>query len=225
MRHNRNIVALAAAILYLLLWVGLMYWIKFPVRTSVPAEQALLIDFGEELPAGGEEDTPLADDPAVEPTPPVEAPAQTPTPPVQGDVPVEQRPAEQPQRQPDQRALFPGRTASSTSASQGASEGAGNQGSAAGMADGTSYALTGRNLVGELPKPAYRSSREGRVVVEIVVDPSGRVVSATHRTMGTTGDATMIRDAEAAALRARFTPSEAGNNQQGTIVYIFKLNG
>ncbi len=216
---------LVAAVLYLLLWVGLMCWIRFPVRHSAPDEQALLIDFGQEQIAGGEQDTPPADDVA----PPVDPAPSSPTPdppPPQGDVPTQQHPAEQPQRRSDPRALFPGRTPGSTSASQGASEGSGNQGSAAGMPDGTSYALTGRSLVGQLPKPAYRSSREGRVVVEIVVNPEGSVVSASYRATGSSGvDGPMIQDALEAARKARFNPAEIENNQSGTIVYIFKLNG
>lgn len=215
---------LATAVLYLLLWVGLMLWVKFPVRRVAAVEQALLIEFGETETAGGEQDTPLTDDPAQDVSPDAAAPdtpAETsPT----GDVAVEQTPAPQ-ARSVDRRALFPGRAGGSTSASQGAATGAGDQGSAAGVADGTSYALAGRNIVGTLPKPAYTSRREGRVAVEIVVAPDGRVVSAAYRATGSTGvDAAMIRDAEAAALKARFTPASAENNQAGVIVYLFRLD-
>ena len=77
----------------------------------------------------------------------------------------EQKPVEKP-REVNRKALFPGRTEGSKAASEGTGTGAGNQGNPAGTPEGShegtgtgtggnSASLSGRSLVGMLPKPDY----------------------------------------------------------------------
>lgn len=83
--------------------------------------------------------------------------------------------------------------------------------------------LQGRGLVGALPKPRYTGRAEGRVVVRVTVDRTGKVTQATYEPKGSTVSSDeLIREAIAAALKARFTESES-HIQGGTITYIFTL--
>lgn len=144
--------------------------------------------------------------------------------------------AEKP-REVDRRALFPGRTAGSTAASEGTSQGAGNAGDPSGAPEGShegtgqgnvgiDHDLKGREFVGELPDPGYPGNNlSGKVIIEVTVDESGKVIDAAPRAEGsTTGNRQLINAARAAALKTRFTQSEA-LIQHGTITYVFKLNG
>jgi periplasmic protein TonB len=78
-----------------------------------------------------------------------------------------------------------------------------------------------------LPKPDYpdtarRMRATGLVVVEVVVDVSGRVISAK----ATTGPALLREAAERAAMQARFTPALLSGQPvkvSGTINYNFSL--
>lgn len=88
------------------------------------------------------------------------------------------------------------------------------------------FDLDGRAPIGELPKPDYKTNKQGRVVVEITVDRDGRVVKAAAQTRGsTTQDSELRRKAEEAARRARFNvKGEGALFQTGRIIYDFKLN-
>ena len=94
-----------------------------------------------------------------------------------------------------------------------------------GKGSGISYDLAGRKPT-TLPKPAYNSPKSGRVVVEIKVDAQGKVFSAKAGARGTTvQDASLFREAEAAAKRSKFNPNPDGAEQQiGTITYLFIRN-
>ena len=61
------------------------------------------------------------------------------------------------------------------------------------------------------------------MVVTIVVDPSGRVISTSINKRTNTVNAALRRAAEEAARRARFNTVDGVNNQSGTITYYFKL--
>ena len=124
-----------------------------------------------------------------------------------------------------------------TGQSQGTAGGQGNQGDPKGGVGDTygpgggtgnssiSYDLGGRGAL-SLPKPVYDIQVEGKVVVEITVNKSGKVINAVAGRPGsTTLDATLLKIAREAALTATFaSSSEAAEIQKGTITYIFKLN-
>ncbi len=90
--------------------------------------------------------------------------------------------------------------------------------------DALDAGLQGRGLAGDLPMPLYPpGNKVGKVVIEVMVDSEGFVTSATFRPQGsTTSDSSLIEAAQAAALKARFLPSDS-HNQQGLITYVFKL--
>ncbi|MDR2802143.1 MAG: energy transducer TonB [Prevotellaceae bacterium] len=89
---------------------------------------------------------------------------------------------------------------------------------------GNSFSLTGRSIVGEMPKPEYGANQQGRVVVEISVDREGRVTSAKPGVKGSTvSDATLWNASKEAALKTRFTSSPTELVQYGTITYVFRL--
>jgi TonB family protein len=118
--------------------------------------------------------------------------------------------------------------------SQGdAPAGAGNQGSPFGNSDsganegvggfGT-FNLNGRSIgAGGLPRPAYAGQEEGRIVIDITVDPGGNVVRAEIGRGTNIDSASMRREALNAARRARFNSIAGANNQSGTITYNYKL--
>ena len=86
------------------------------------------------------------------------------------------------------------------------------------------FDLNGRSLeIGGLPVPVYDALDEGRVVVTVVVNPSGRVVSTSINKRTNTVNPQLRRAAEEAARKARFNTVDGINNQSGTITYYFKL--
>ena len=85
------------------------------------------------------------------------------------------------------------------------------------------FDLAGRSLgAGGLPVPVYNVEDEGRVVVTIVVNPDGRVISTSINKRTNTVNTQLRRAAEDAAKKARFNEVDAVNNQSGTITYYFK---
>jgi TonB family protein len=89
---------------------------------------------------------------------------------------------------------------------------------------GISYSLQGRG-VQALPPPRYDYQKEGKVVVEVSVDPSGKVVAANPGTKGsTTLDEDLLKVAKEAAMKASFeVKQDAPAIQKGTITYNFIL--
>ena len=260
-RKNRLIGALAT-FAYVALWVLLILFVTFRVRVPDETGDGILINFGNTESGWGDQDLAASDElanaanssqsaspdspvehitqttepaPEVPPAQPTNTPRPTQTQPTTNTRPAPEPPVEQP-RQPDQRALFPGRTQGSTSTSEGTAGGAGNQGNPAGdptgSHDGTgtgtsgnSFSLDGRSLVGALPKPSYTVREEGRVVIEIHVDQQGRVTRTAFRSVGsTTTNATLVAAAEQAARQAKFNVDEnAPFPQIGTITYNFRM--
>lgn len=86
------------------------------------------------------------------------------------------------------------------------------------------YGLNGRSLV-DKGKVQQECNQEGRVVVKIIVDRSGKVVSATPGVQGTTNnDPCLLEPAKATALLHRWNvDSEAPSQQVGFVVVNFKL--
>lgn len=85
------------------------------------------------------------------------------------------------------------------------------------------YSLAGRSIVGDLPVPAKGIQKEGKVVVDIMVDKDGKVVSAKVGTGTDTGEYALQQAAIAAAYKAKFNPTDKPTLQMGKITYYFKL--
>lgn len=114
--------------------------------------------------------------------------------------------------------------AASGSGFQGSPTGNSDTGKTSGVGGYGTFDLNGRSLgPGGLPVPVYNVQDEGRVVVTIVVDPSGRVISTSINKRTNTVNPALRRAAEEAARRARFNEVDGVNNQSGTITYYFKL--
>jgi colicin import membrane protein len=146
------------------------------------------------------------------------------------------------QRQSDimnrtKNALANSKNAGTSSTGEGIAGGPGNQGVTTGSVNskvrgeggglgdkGISYDLQGRGFQ-KLPPPKYDYQGEGRVVVEVSVDRSGKVVQANPGTKGsTTLDEYLLKVAKDAALEARFeVKHDAPVIQKGTITYNFIL--
>lgn len=118
--------------------------------------------------------------------------------------------------------------------SQGDAEsGTGNQGSPFGNSDHGanegvggygSFNLNGRSIgAGGLPRPAYTIQEEGKIVINITVDPKGNVIFAEVGRGTNIDNASMRRSALEAAKRAKFNSISEANNQSGTITYVYKL--
>ena len=129
-----------------------------------------------------------------------------------------------------------GQGTNTSSSSQGDNGTAGNKGNpfgdatsnsytGGGSGNGHSYSLNGRSLNGGLPTPQYNKNEEGVIVVSIEVDASGNVISAKAGALGTTIiDASLRKEAEKAAMKAKFNASKGAALQSGTITYRYKLN-
>ncbi|MDP4223473.1 MAG: cell envelope integrity protein TolA [Bacteroidota bacterium] len=105
--------------------------------------------------------------------------------------------------------------------------GTGNSGTGSGSGPGNqgiSYELGGRGFR-SLPRPDYTYQEEGRVVVEVSVDRSGKVIQAIPGTKGSnTLNENLLRVAKEAAMKATFDPKpSAPVIQKGTITYNFIL--
>lgn len=247
LKRGRRIGAIAA-LAYFVLVALLMFLVNFYFTVPDTEGEGIIINFGNVDQAAPGGDLAMNDEVAQVPqrqqsTPSEvdlmtqdfqEAPEAPPR--VQATRPQTQTPpAEQP-RQVNQRALFPGRTNNSTQTSDGTGQGAGNQGNLAGSPEGShdgtglgnsggSANLSGRSLVGALPRPDYDASEEGRVVIDITVDQSGGVTNASYRSVGSTTQNRILVDAALRAARqAKFNvDNSAAIAQQGTITYNFRM--
>jgi colicin import membrane protein len=134
-------------------------------------------------------------------------------------------------------ALANSKNAGTSSTGEGIAGGPGNQGVQNGSVDsnvrgpggglgdkGISYDLGGRGFQ-NLPIPKYDYQKEGIVVVEVSVDPLGKVVQAVPGKRGSTIlDEYFLKVAKDAAMKATFEPKpDTRVIQKGTITYNFKL--
>lgn len=86
------------------------------------------------------------------------------------------------------------------------------------------FDLNGRSLSGSgLPVPVNTVQDEGRVVVDITVNPAGQVIATSINRRTNTVNPELRKAAEDAARKARFNAIEGVDNQSGTITYYFKL--
>jgi|TARA_B110000014_G_C20104140_1_gene580275 outer membrane biosynthesis protein TonB len=94
-----------------------------------------------------------------------------------------------------------------------------------GNGSGGNYDLIGR-LVLRRPEPIYSCGKEGRVVVTIRVDRTGKVIVATPGTKGsTTTDPCLLNRAQEAALKTKWqSAANAPEKQIGKIIYNFSLH-
>ena len=107
---------------------------------------------------------------------------------------------------------------------QGTGEGSGKAGNPVGQGSqgGNSWEVGGRSLTGKLAQPSYSGKEEGRIVVNIRVDKSGKVVSANIGAGTTITSEEMRNSAIKAAMKNTF--SSGDTPAEGTITYNFKLN-
>lgn len=89
--------------------------------------------------------------------------------------------------------------------------------------DGT-FILTNRSLL-QKPEAILNSTDEGKVVVDIIVNESGKVISAIAGQRGsTTTSKALYEKAVNAVYSAKFNPSEEGiKEQRGTYTFVFTL--
>lgn len=236
---------LIASAIYVVAMVLVMWLTQCNTSPDIEEELlqgSILIAFGEDSSEGAgevaeQEVEPVVESPPTpEPEPVVEEIATDDSSEVEVPTPEADQPEEvvTPVREVNKRALFPGTTPKADD-SQGADK---EKSSVAGSSQGSpntteailgsglsgDFNLAGRTLMGSLPVPQYNEQAEGRVVMNITVDESGRVTSASlQATSSTTNNSKLIEAAREAALKAQFSTSESFV-QSGTITYIFKLN-
>lgn len=92
-----------------------------------------------------------------------------------------------------------------------------------GTSGGNDWSLNGRSLKGALPAPSNNFKQEGKVVVNIIVDANGKVVSATVGAGTTVSDESTRQLARQAALKAEFNLVDKPDKAMGTITYYFKF--
>lgn len=115
-------------------------------------------------------------------------------------------------------------TAATGDGNEGRPDGNSQTGGMAGMGGYGTFDLNGRSLgQGGLPVPVYNVQEEGRVVVTIVVNPSGQVISTSINKRTNTVNPVLRKAAEDAARKARFNAVDGVDNQSGTITYYFRL--
>lgn len=95
------------------------------------------------------------------------------------------------------------------------------KGSGNGSGGGASYNLAGRR-VAKVPEVGNNCNSFGKVVIEVIVDQTGKTISASNG-KGTKADACLIALAKQYALKTKWQPSNtAAEKQTGTITYNFK---
>lgn len=87
-----------------------------------------------------------------------------------------------------------------------------------------SYNIAGRSVKKLLYPSLKNEFEEGRVIVEVIVNPEGKVVDAKISSKGTTITNTSIREEFLnAALKSVFSKSNSEENQVGSIIYQCRM--
>lgn len=96
-------------------------------------------------------------------------------------------------------------------------------GKGSGTSNGQSWSLSGRDLVGSIPRPAYVGNQEGRVTIYITVDKDGNVIGTDMGKPTDISDEALLNECKAKARKIKFTanPKLVGN-QRGAVTYNFK---
>jgi outer membrane biosynthesis protein TonB len=135
----------------------------------------------------------------------------------------------------NQNALYKGKTNTGTGEGDGNGNTPGNQGKPTGSTLTNNYNGTGSGTGGSLQNMPQRSfvsrpsmdndtRRTGKVVVDIRVDRDGNVVYARAGARGTTiTDQSLLDRCEEAVKRAKLNQLESTDLQQGTVVFVFKV--
>lgn len=108
-----------------------------------------------------------------------------------------------------------------TGAGSGSGSGGGH-GSGNGLGSGAGYSLAGRKALVK-PIPDGCKNEYGTVVVKVIVDKNGNVISASPGYRGTTNsDSCLMNQARNAAMSTKWSANEnAADKQEGTIRYNF----
>ena len=115
-------------------------------------------------------------------------------------------------------------TGTSGSNNQGSTQGNSNTGAYSGTGGYGEFALSGRSLGSDgLPRPSYSVQEEGRIVINITVNPQGTVIRAEIGRGTNIDNGTMRNAALEAARKAKFNSISGSNNQSGTITYRYNL--
>ncbi len=117
-----------------------------------------------------------------------------------------------------------GKAADGDGSGKGKGDGTGI-GNKTGPGNGNGYSLKGRKLL-QRPQLLDNSQEEGTVVVEIIVDETGKVIDANPGQRGsTTTSAYLYTLARQAAKTAKFNASPDGiHEQKGTYTFVFRLD-
>lgn len=113
---------------------------------------------------------------------------------------------------------------------EGIAGGNGDQGRPGGDPNGRNYSGTPRNFgvkVLSIPNQTFEDdfNQNAKIAMDIVVNESGKVVSASYQPKGSTGTATdKMKDiARRRAFELKFPTSDGG--QKGTVIFNFKVRG
>ena len=148
----------------------------------------------------------------------------------------ETKPVEEPKPTVNQKALFKGSNNPQAGGSEGITGQPGDQGKPNGLAgikqydgpggsgNGVTYNLGGRGHIHLENKELDDLPEEGIIVVDIWVDPNGKIVRAKTRVKGTdVSNVQMFRIAEKYALASTFNSiADAPSEQHGTLTYNFR---
>lgn len=109
-----------------------------------------------------------------------------------------------------------------TSVGGGDTKGEGQKGNPVGHGSfgDNSWDLEGREIVGNFPVPQKGQYTPGKVVIEIRVNPQGKVVGARETKGGNVSDKATIEVMLKKAREVQFTESNKKNDQIGYITYV-----
>jgi len=135
----------------------------------------------------------------------------------------------------NQNALYKGKTNNGTGAGDGTTNTPGNQGKPTGSTLTNNYNGTGSGNGGSLnliqrsfvTRPSVTDDHRtaGKIIIEIHVDKSGNVIYAQAGRGTTISDYDLIQKCEDAVKNAKINALDtAPDTQQGTVVFVFKVN-
>ncbi|WP_158990213.1 energy transducer TonB [Mucilaginibacter sp. L196] len=135
----------------------------------------------------------------------------------------------------NQNALYKGKTNNGTGSGDGTTNTPGNQGKPTGSTLTNNYNGTGSGNGGNLslgqrsfvtrPVVTDEKRRTGKIVIDIHVDKNGNVIYAESGRGTTMTDYDLIQKCENAVRSAKINAVEtAPDTQQGTVVFVFKVN-